>query len=186
MATKESGYESHKDILKDIITTFNVKSALEFGLGYGSTKTFLDNIKGQLISIEMDSPYWYEKVAFKFFEYDNFHPLLVPGAERACDFVLYLDRKFDMVLVDGCGLSRWMQCNVATGKSNIIVCHDTETKQYDWGKVIVPPGWIWLDIVEKDPWTAVLTNNQTVYDHIKRNYKNLEYQLNFCDKTFLR
>lgn len=152
-----TGYGSHLYILKEIIRTLKPKKILETGMGFDSTKLFLDN-EIDTTSIEMQSSEWYDKVYKEYKENIYFKPYLLLGTSDAIVFI-NSSKKFDFIFIDGHGYNRWEQINVSFKHTDLIITHDTEAMVYEWENTVLPEGWMWIDFIEVSPWTAVLTNN---------------------------
>jgi len=163
-------YGSHIKILEFVVDKFNIKTVLETGLGKFSTSLFINKCD-EVISLEMQDSKWYDIISNKFNGSINFHPNLLLGPFSACKFIKNIDKKFDLIFVDGHWESRWMQINVSFSKTDLIIAHDSEVKSYNWHKVIFPDNFVWIDVMNYIPWTAVICKKDSIYyDEILKNF----------------
>ncbi|MHC4619689.1 MAG: O-methyltransferase [Planctomycetota bacterium] len=152
---------SHLPILARYIEDRKPGSALEFGVGEGSTPLLWKNCF-RVVSLEMNpSDEWFMRVSCEAPNYWAGHHL--PGLTSAIEWVKCCREKFDLVLVDGHGDSRPEQCQAATGVLNaggIIAIHDTETASYGWDRLwlwLLEHGWQWTDYpLENAPTTTIV------------------------------
>ncbi|MFW5794575.1 MAG: hypothetical protein ACOCV1_03720 [Bacillota bacterium] len=166
-------FETHKPILQKIITDFNIKSILEFGMGNYSTKMFLEYCN-EVVSIEMQDSNWYDVISEKYKDDKKLTALLKLGEETFLEYVNNLNRKFDLVFVDGHGHSRWEQINSCFDKTSIISAHDTESKIYKWYNVNLPDSWYWIDIKNENPWTSIISNDLKLKETIMSSFQCTE------------
>ena len=90
-------YNSHMYILKSIVKILNPNKVLETGMGFGSTKFFVDN-GIHTTSIEMQSCDWYEKVCREIKDNGLFTSYLSLGTSGVVEIIDSLDR-FDFIFV---------------------------------------------------------------------------------------
>lgn len=150
---------SHIPTLETLMALGSIKTALEFGSGLSSTGIFLSG-GVQLTSIEMcEQREWYDKVKKEFSNYESFNYVYLPGADAFKNWNGYADR-YDLVFVDGHGSSRHAQINFALDKTNLIIAHDTQNKDYEWNRVVLPDNWIWIDLKWNPEWTSIIRKVQ--------------------------
>ena len=172
------GYSTHVLILQDIIKNYPIQNAIEFGMGYYSTPIFIDN-GCKLTSIEMHQREFFLQTSAKHSGKADFHLML--GEDLAVDY-LKTTSEWDMVFVDGHEKSRDRVINEAFKHTQMIMCHDSEAKIYNWGNVVLPLGWRWYDITQHTPWTAVIT----CWD-IRQTLKRFPYKrtIKMAEKEYL-
>lgn len=164
-------YNTHLPILSFITKHLDCDSIFEFGTGFCSTPFFSKNFK-TVISIEMQDEEWYKKVAELDLPNTSIHCML--GMKLGLDYFETLPFKFSCVFVDGHGGNRWECINKAFDKTDIIVTHDTETSGYEWHLVQKPNNFIWLDILNFNPWTSVITKNKDLISKLKNEFQTKE------------
>lgn len=145
-------YATHVPVLQSIMNENNIKSVFEFGCGNNSTMLFAEGCE-EVIAIEMQNESWYQEMKSKVGA--NVNLLCQIGPTRAIETLESMNRKFDLIFVDGHGESRWKAINVASRHTNIIVAHDTETSSYRWDLVDLDNEWRKIDYVDNNPWTTV-------------------------------
>jgi hypothetical protein len=123
-------------------------------MGLYSTPFFVAQCR-KVISVEMQDEKWFESIIQKVSS-PNFKPILSLGPTDACRLLKSSEDKFDLIFVDGHGDSRYNAVNEAFDKTDVIVMHDTETPLYFWNRIIVHPGWYWIDFKKYNPWTSVI------------------------------
>jgi len=143
-------YSTHMPVVDWALGHYDVQSVFEFGMGDYSTRLFVDRCD-RVQSIEMQNRRWYTKMAKEYGR--RAEMAYMGGPDRAIDS---LHGKWDMVFVDGDGRSRWKQVKRAFYHTKLIVAHDTEALVYRWDRIVLPLGWIWYDVTEFEPWTAVI------------------------------
>ena len=181
-----NGIASHYPVLSELINKFNIKHVMEFGSGFFSTGLFTEKCDS-VIAMEMQNNEWYDKVSDRYKDKIDsgvldIHCIIEDSGVPAIEYFKneFPDRKYDMVFVDGAGGSRHNCVEYAKELTDIIVCHDTETPEYGWGK-IDKTGWVWIDIKVFNSWTSVMTNRQDVVDFVNAldevdmifNYKDI-------------
>ena len=146
-------FATHLPVLERAIRDFGIETVLEFGTGLYSTPLLVQLCK-EVISVEMHERSWFDKNRTELAS-PNFTPLLMLGPEVGVEYLLNADRRFDMIFVDGHEDSRWKVVNAAFDKTDVIIAHDTEVRYYQWHRIELPDGWIWLDFKKHIPWTSV-------------------------------
>lgn len=147
-------YSTHLPVLEEIIINNNIKTVFEFGLGSFSTNLFCKNCD-YVVSCEMQSNEWYEKIKNEFYENNNLNLKCIIGPYGAINYLSQLNQKFDLIFVDGHGDTRWHAINVSSKYTDIIVSHDTETPSYRWDLISLDSSWHRKDYKLYDPWTTV-------------------------------
>ena len=147
-------YSTHIPILEELFKANNIKTVFEFGTGLYSTKLFSENCDS-VISCEMQSEEWFDKVSENFSNYNNVSIECLIGPTGAIDHLSQLNKRFDMIFVDGHGATRWHAINVASEFTDLIVSHDTETPSYNWHLINLEGTWIRTDHRGHVPWTSV-------------------------------
>jgi len=147
-------YSTHLPILKQLVKKENIKTVFEFGTGFYSTGLFCKNCDF-VVACEMQSEEWYNKVKHKFKEKENLSLHCMVGPNKSIDYLLNLNRNFDLIFVDGHGDTRWQAINEASKFTKLIVSHDTETPSYQWHRINLDNSWIRKDYKDLDPWTTV-------------------------------
>lgn len=161
-------FSSHLKILEFIIDKFDIRSVFETGCGDFSTKLFLDKAK-KVVSLETQNQSWFEKINSEFGNKKNYLCNIKLDFKGIYDFLGGLE-KFDLCFVDG-RCDRFRQVNYLFKKSNILVAHDTEANIYLWDRVDLPYDFLWIDIVEKEPWTSVITNRMEVFRSLQEKFQ---------------
>ena len=180
MIVKFDGYGSHLLILDEIFKNRPIKKVLEFGPGSSSTPFFREEKKVELVSIESESPEWYEKVKV-------FNPSVkwIATAPGLLGFADNLNERFDMVLVDTVNDLRWHLINRVQRVSNIIVAHDTEQSLLLYELGDLKEGFYYADFVLHRPWTGVYTNDLELMNILKRKHPYVSYDNFKRDKIYL-
>jgi hypothetical protein len=130
------GVSSHLPILKKIIDDNNFNRVIEFGSGFNSTVLFAERIPNG-VTIEMQSKEWYEKVKERLPGWDI---RLMLGEKYGISFYRNTCKGiFDLMFVDGHGLTRWDCINSGFEKDiGFIIAHDTQESSYGWSKIEKP------------------------------------------------
>ena len=129
-------YGSHMPVLERIFKTFDICSAVEFGMGKHSTPFLLINCC-KVMSIEMQEEDWYRKTVKQLGENENWQHHLNLGAFE----FLKLDyaEEIDFAFIDGHGDSRPECLNLMFAHEvPVIAAHDTEKRCYGWHRVKKP------------------------------------------------
>jgi hypothetical protein len=161
-------YSTHLPILKLICENIKPVSIFEYGMGYYSTQLFNEHCK-KVYSVEMQDENWFNTITNLNYQNVKFYCLL--GEKDAIKFFNILNTNFSIVFVDGHGSNRWECINEAFGKTDIIVTHDTETPGYKWNLVNKPEDYVWIDVIEYNPWTSVLTRDKNMVELLQKNFK---------------
>ena len=156
MSTPDADYATHLPVLEEVCRKYSVKSVFEFGPGKYSTRFFSEHCES-VVSVEMNSRDWYDQI--KDMNYKNVQLLYLPGPFAACNYLESICR-FDLIMVDGHGDSRYRQANVALEHSNIVVCHDTNDSQYGWWFVRIPSGYEVKNYTTGPTHTSTLIKNE--------------------------
>lgn len=161
-------YNSHIPVLETLFKNREIKRVLETGSGFGSTVFFMNRCES-VLSIEMQSEDWYEKVK----EAVGSKVKLVKEMDpvKAVGIIKALPEKFDLAFIDGHGANRWAQANAAFDKTDLVVVHDTEAMIYQWEKVILPKGWFWADITNYETWTSVASTDTALLQQLTKDFK---------------
>jgi len=157
---QSNAYGSHMPVLKKYIEDFKPKTVFEFGCGDNSTPLFIEHCKN-VISIEMQKPEWFMKMLKKHGGKLGFYLFCMLGKDTAPEYLSTQPSRFDLIFVDG-SMSRWLQINAAIAKTDVIITHDTGQPCYHWERVILPKGWVWIDLPSFDPWVSIVTNRHDV------------------------
>jgi len=154
-------YGSHMPILTKYFDDFKPKTAWEFGCGDSSTPLFIEHCES-VVAIEMQKPDWFIRITDVYGGNKNLNLYCMLGPFAAPEYLSLQQKRFDLVFADGHMGSRWMQINSALSKTNVIITHDTDQPCYHWERVSLPSGWVWIDIVNHVPWTAIITKSADV------------------------
>jgi hypothetical protein len=156
-------YGTHLTVLSEIMKTLGADcSVLEFGCGLNSTPLLVSKAR-EVTSVEMQSVEWADKVASLLNDCsDKLSLVRAIGAFAYKDVPLLFSKRYDLVLVDGHGDSRWAVANDCFSITDIIVLHDTEEPGYRWDKIVIPDGWRTITYREVTPHTTVLTSNSNL------------------------
>lgn len=117
---------THLPILKQLFKNHKIFKVLEFGCGDFSTGLFY-NSGCSLTSVEMQHKEWYDRILGKFPGIDlrlALGPLTWENEP--------LDKRYDLIFVDGHGDSRPECMMWAKDHTDLIVAHDTEHPYYGW------------------------------------------------------
>lgn len=157
-------YSTHLDPLKKIINLIEKPElTIEFGMGNYSTEFLLSNSE-KLISIEMQSEDWYNKMIERFNDNKSWehHLLLGPYTFKNITYP-----KCDLSFVDGHGDTRPECINMLMDLGcSVIVSHDTEEPGYGWDR-INNNNYKRIDFKEHPNWTSLWTNNDNLYKILK-------------------
>lgn len=168
---RDNTTSSHMPIQMELIKIYNPKSILELGVGYYSTKLYLDNSES-LTSIESDSTDWFELMESHFNSYPNWNHLMISGLDNIRDYLK--GNRWDLIFVDGDEF-RSEETNLSFECSDIIVCHDTQW--YFRDKWNVPKDFYQIDFknfgvsyghiagYSENPWTTLFVKNKDIYQH---------------------
>jgi len=169
---KDNTCASHMPIQMELLNNFEIKSVLELGVGYYSTKLFLERCKN-VISIESDSQEWFDKMSDFYKEYKNWKHLFLKQLSEIKE-ILNTHKKFDLIFVDGSEF-RAEETNVSFEFADVIIGHDTQWWFRD--RYNVPSNYKQIDFkffpieyghnagYDERPWTTLFTNNESVFNH---------------------
>jgi len=160
-------YSTHLKYLELIIDFCpDIENVVEFGMGYYSTKLFVDRVK-KVTSIEMQTKEWFNKIESEFKDHAKWTPVALIGP---FEFLGHkYPEKIDLVFVDGHGDSRPECINFMVEKRcRVIVAHDTEEQSYRWDKV-AQNDYMKLTFKDFENWTTCWTLNPLLYEHLKIN-----------------
>lgn len=166
-------YGTHLPILEVVCDTLEKSgsnsSIYEYGMGMFSTKLFEKRFH-DVISVEMQDESWFLKMKNEKMG-ENVQLYCFLGATAAIDFFKSINKCFSCIFVDGHGATRWQCINEAFYKTDIIVTHDTETFGYHWNRVKLPKDYVWIDIIDYNPWTSVITRNADLISAVSDKFK---------------
>jgi len=131
---------------------------VEFGCGLHSTPLLLEKAN-YVMSIEMQDAAWIGVVENSLRGgRAGMHKWQAINAVGPWAFLeLYYPEKIDVAFIDGHRASRWACVNLMMMLDvPVIIAHDTEAKQYGWGKVR-DGGYKMVTHKELTPWTTVWT-----------------------------
>lgn len=182
---RDSTCSSHMPIQMELINNFTIKNVLEFGVGFYSTKLFLDKCE-KVISIEGDSDFWFQKMKTHYSSYTNFEDKYLTSLEEVTKFVKELKIKIDLIFVDG-DIFRAEETNLSFELSDIIVVHDSQysffqskhKKPEDFYQIYFKEFPVYYEHQEghsDNPWTTLFTKNKKVYEHFKNMKESELYQ----------
>ena len=156
-------YGTHLPILSAIMKALGTNcSVLEFGCGINSTP-LLVGMAREVTSVEMQSVEWATKVSVLLKDCsDKLNLVCAIGAFAYKGIPNLFSKKYDLILVDGHGDSRWAVANDCFLAADTIVLHDTEEPGYKWGKIDMPEGWTSIKYTKAVPNTTVLTCNSNL------------------------
>jgi hypothetical protein len=156
-------YSTHLDVLKKIIGIIGKPDlCIEFGSGDYSTSFLIENAK-ELISIEMQSEEWYNKMVSKFNGNPNWKHFLSVGPNTYENLDLPTP---SLCFVDGHGDSRPECVNLMILKRcPIIVAHDTERESYGWDR-IDPKDYLKINFTNHENWTSVWVYDVGLYNKL--------------------
>ena len=131
-------YASHLQIFEKVFGTFEIKKALEFGLGKFSTPFFVDHA-GMVVSVEQESQDWYEKMKAQI-NSENWHPVFQPDPRVVFERFDANNQNFDLVFSDGAAQTRCLVANLAMERNvPVVVLHDAEKVwYYQWNLLSIP------------------------------------------------
>jgi hypothetical protein len=158
------GPATHLPILCEVLSFLpSAEHVLEFGCGDYSTALFLQ-AKRKVISVETDLE-WANKVATtQHVAIENgylkiAHVHAPTGELGALTKMGYgPDGKFaHIAMVDGLYQTRAAiaQTLITMDMASVVVCHDTERKEYNWQTIVLPAGWLWVEVRDYAIWTSV-------------------------------
>jgi len=159
-------YSTHLELLQFIFDYIGKqKNVVEFGMGNFSTKLLLNNSEN-LVSIEMQSEDWFNKMVEKFSSNKNWKPLklLGPNLYTSCFF-----NNTDFAFIDGHGETRPECVNLMfKNKVPVIIAHDTEAGCYGWTRVSEPFEYDSFVFKKHENWSTVWSTNEDLINHLKK------------------
>ena len=161
-----NAYGTHLPVLKKLFETADIKTVLEFGPGEYSTDLFVESAT-TVISIDQQNHAYADMIRKKYKDNKHIEVLYLAGSTRGLDYLKNASGKFDLIFVDGHIDGRWGAVNQAFSKARIIVAHDTESKRYDWKKIVVPKGWHTHVFTDRTPWTTLWTKDRKLINSMK-------------------
>jgi len=173
--SKKKRYSSHLIVLDAIFKSVSIKNVFEYGCGLYSTKFFVDNAIS-VESVEMQSQEWYEKIKNEMANTSkNLSLKCMLGADDAIKYFDQLNKKYDLVFVDGWGGQGRVKCvEHAFNKTPIIVVHDVYCKKPN--KYIknmkVDSKYKYIEIEVRKPHTGIYTTNINLINKIKEIFKD--------------
>ncbi len=162
-------YSTHLEYLIEIFNhKGKLKNIVEFGTGDYSTKLLIENGEN-VLSIEMQSADWYNKMVSNFKESKNWTPYLSLGPMNWVN--IEFPKTIDLGFVDGHGDSRPECINFLMGLNcPIIVSHDTEEKGYGWERVNSENNYEKLTFTKYPNWTTVWSTDSELINFLKNKY----------------
>jgi len=164
-------YKTHLEVIEFVLDNCDIKKVIEFGPGNYSTDLFVKR-QMDLVSVEQQSFDWYKHIKETFPKISLFYE---PNLDFTFSRFKMSYNQFDLVFIDGHEHSRAVLTNIATNKTKIIICHDTEPKNshiYGWGVVDKTiEGWEWIDIKNSEVWTSVFTSNDELKQKLKLRFE---------------
>jgi hypothetical protein len=157
-----NGYSTHLEYISEVFEfKKRLNNIVEYGMGNYSTGLLIDNTDN-LISIEMQSTEWYDKMVNDFGDRKNWkHYSLIGPLE-----FLKLDhpKLIDLAFVDGHGESRPECINFLMDRNcPIIIAHDTEESGYGWGRVYSDNNYKVIVFKKYRNWTTIWTTDDELY-----------------------
>ena len=162
-------YASHLPIFEKVFATFEIKRALEFGLGKFSTPFFVDH-SDLVFSVEQESKEWYEKIKNQI-DSAKWHPIFQPDPQVVFEQFDAHDQTFDLVFSDGAAQTRCLVANLAMIRNvPVVILHDAEKVwYYRWNLLNIPANYSRFNFRYQKGFnkvTTVLTNsNQSILEH---------------------
>lgn len=131
-------YASHLPIFEKVFETFEIKKALEFGIGKFSTPFLVDHAN-VVVSVEQESKEWYEKIK-KQINSSNWKPVFQPDPQIVFKQFDVENEDFDLVFIDGAAQTRCLVANLAMERNiPIVILHDAEKVwYYRWNLLKIP------------------------------------------------
>ncbi len=162
-------YGSHLAVLDKVLTSFEVKSVLEFGLGSFSTPFFATRCR-VIVSIEQESREWLEKIRAEI-NAENWHSVFQPDPREIFRHFDSAGQRFDLVFSDGLATTRCLVANMAMERNvPLVLLHDAEKIwYYQWNLLNIPANYSRFDFRNQQgsrKVTAILANNsQDILEH---------------------
>jgi len=155
-------YASHLPIFEKVFATFEIKKALEFGLGDFSTP-FLVNHAEVVVSVEQESEEWYERIKARIHS-ANWYPVFQLDPRVVFEHFDANNQNFDLVFSDGAAETRCLVANLAMERNvPMVILHDTEKVwYYRWNLLSIPANYSRFNFRYRkgaNKVTTILTNN---------------------------
>lgn len=162
-------YSTHLEFINSIFEfKGKLNNIVEFGCGDYSTKLLIDN-GNNILTIEMQSEDWYEKIKEKFKNFKNWKFLKLIGPYNF--FNATYPESIDFSFVDGHGDSRPDCINLMMKyKCPIIMTHDTEEPGYKWFRVENKDNYKKMTFTKYRNWTTIWTLDSSLYDFLYKKY----------------
>lgn len=164
-------YGSHLAVLEKVLTSFDVKSVLEFGLGDFSTPLFATHCR-VVVSVEQESREWLEKIRAKI-NSENWHSVFQPDPREIFRHFDAAGQRFDLVFSDGLASTRCLVANMALERGvPLVLLHDAEKIwYYQWNLLDIPADYSRFDFRHQQgnrKVTAILANgNQNILEQLE-------------------
>ncbi|MBN1805185.1 MAG: hypothetical protein JW837_08040 [Sedimentisphaerales bacterium] len=161
-------YASHLHVFEKVFETFEIKKALEFGMGKFSTP-FLVGRANVVVSVEQESKEWYERIK-KQINSSNWKPVFQSDPQIVFEQFDAENKDFDLVFSDGAAQTRCLVANLAMERNiPVVILHDTEKVwYYRWNLLRIPPDYARFNFRHKggaSKVTSVLTkSNQDILE----------------------
>ena len=161
-------YSSHLLIFERVFETFEIKRALEFGIGKFSTPFLVKNAK-MVVSVEQESKEWYETIK-KQINSSSWNHIFQPDPQVVFEKFDALNENFDLVFSDGAVKTRCLVANLAMERNvPVVVLHDAEKVWfYQWNLLRIPADYARFNFRHQggvNKVTSILTNsNQNILE----------------------
>lgn len=164
-------YSTHLEYINSVFEfKGSLKNIVEFGMGNYSTELLINN-GDNVISIEMQSDEWYDKMVDNFSDKKNWtsYKLIGPYTFKEINYPEFVDMSF----VDGHGGSRPDCINFMMDMGcPIIFSHDTEEPGYQWYRVKDNTNYKKIEFKKYSNWTTVWTTDIKLFDFLSNKYSN--------------
>jgi hypothetical protein len=161
-------YSTHLEFLQTILNYVGkLKFIVEFGMGDYSTEVLLKKSE-QLISIEMQSKEWFEKIFKKFSNLNNWKPYELLGP---LEFTKLNFDNADLAFVDGHGSTR-PECINLMFEKNVpyVIAHDTEESSYGWNRIMQPEDYFKYEFKKFKNWSTLWTIDGGLFNFLLNKY----------------
>lgn len=161
MTTVNDGYATHLPITKMVVEYLNAKDIIEYGVGHNST-AYLLGVAQRLTSIEL-SLEWMARVEASALLHTCKWERVVCDDERLT--LATIMRPCDLVFVDGGNhihRKDIAQAFMVMQTAKAIIAHDAERMEYAYDHMYLPDPWIYVRVEDQQPWTAVMTKDETL------------------------
>ena len=169
--TRQLCHASHLPVLELLFQHAQIKNVFEYGCGNFSTNFFITHAES-VTSVEMNKIRWYEEIKNNLAS-DKLTILFKQGQE-AIDYFNGLDKKFDLVFIDGDGRSRKDCTQNTMKKSDIIAVHDIDLtwrrwRNRGWLKLEVPDNYKIITMNLDYPAVTIYTTNDALFTELKKH-----------------